>query len=132
MSGYTYKQNTGILSKNQYILKNASVTYIVNNPIYTETGFSYCYSGCNGKYKFVILLKERGGILRILPSTICYKIKIFIDSSDVYKENGSVVLDLSNIVGNIVEFEIEIDKKQTILLSRIVNKEIYQKLIEVK
>ena len=132
MNKQVYKQNTGVLSQNQNILKRSTVTFLVDRPTINETGFSYCYSRCNGKYRFNINVNETGGIFRILPSTACYKIKIFVDSSTVYKENGSIVLDLSNIIGNNIVFEIEIDKGQTILFSRIVDTETNTKLIEIK
>ena len=58
--------------------------------------------------------------------------KVFLNSSDVYKENGSIVLDLSNIIGNEIVFELEIDKNQTILISRIVNEKTNNVVIKVK
>ena len=132
MNKQVYKQNTGVLTQNQNILKRATVTFLVDEIVLNDTGFSYCYSRCNGKYRFNINMDEVGGSFKILPSTACYKIKIFIDSSYVYKDNGSIVLDLSNIIGNNIMFEIEIDKGQTILFSRIVDTEINNKLIEIK
>ena len=58
--------------------------------------------------------------------------KVFVNSSDVYKENGSIVLDLSNIIRNDIAFELEIEKNQTILISRIVNGQTNNLVIKVK
>ena len=132
MNKVIYKQNTGVLSINQNILKRSTVTFLVNEQIENNAEFSYCYSRCNNKYRFVITIKEKEGILRILPSTCSYKMNVCLNSSDVYKENGSIVLSLSNMIGNEAIFDIEIEKNQTILLSRIVNEEINNIVIKVK
>ena len=132
MNKVIYKQNTGVLSVNQSILKRSTISYLVNEVISESTEFSYCYSRCNGKYRFLVRVKEKEGILKLTPSTCSYKMKVFLNSSDVYKENGSIVLDLSNIIGNEIVFELEIDKNQTILISRIVNEKTNNVVIKVK
>lgn len=132
MNKVIYKQNTGVLSVNQNILKRSTISYLVNEVIDESTEFSCCYSRCNGKYRFLVRVKEIGGILKLTPSTCSYKMKVFLNSSDVYKENGSIVLDLSNIIGNEIVFELEIEKNQTILISRIVNEKMNNVVIKVK
>lgn len=132
MNKVIYKQNTGVLSVNQNILKRSTISYLVNEVIDESTEFSCCYSRCNGKYRFLVRVKEVGGILKLTPSTCSYKMKVFVNSSDVYKEDGSIVLDLSNMIVNDIAFELEIEKNQTILISRIVNGQTNNLVIKVK
>ena len=59
MNKVIYKQNTGVLSVNQNILKRSTISYLVNEVISESTEFSYCYSRCNGKYRFLVRVKEK-------------------------------------------------------------------------
>ena len=110
-----YKQNTGVLSKNQSILKRANVIFSINRSK-IDNDITYSISRCNGYYLLGINIK---GIdtLKITPSTSCYDVEVNVNQEDVYKENGGVVVNLNQILSNELCIKIKINQNESLLIS---------------
>ena len=110
-----YKQNTGVLSKNQSILKRANVIFSVNEST-TETNINYRLSRCNGCY-FLSLNVNEINYLTLTPSTSCYDIEVNVNQEAVYKENGSVIVNLNQVLIDELCIKIRINRNEAILIS---------------
>ena len=124
-----YKQNTGVLSKNQSILKRANVIFSINRSK-IDNDITYSISRCNGYYLLGINIK---GIdtLKITPSTSCYDVEVNVNQEDVYKENGGVVVNLNQILSNELCIKIKINQNESLLISYKGNR-IGKKVITLK
>ena len=110
-----YKQNTGVLSKNQSILKRANVIFSINRSN-IDNDMIYSISRCNGYYLLGINIK---GIdtLKLTPSTSCYDVEVNVNQEDVYKENGGVVINLNQVLSNELCIKIRIKRNEALLIS---------------
>ena len=110
-----YKQNTGVLSINQSILKRANVIFSINESN-IDNDIIYSVSRCNGYYLLGINTENINNI-RITPSTSCFNIEVNVNQEYVYKENGSVVINLNNQNMNSVCIKIVIKQNEAVLIS---------------
>ncbi len=110
-----YKQNTGVLSINQSILKRANVIFSINESN-IDNDIIYSVSRCNGYYLLGINIKNID-TLKITPSTSCYDLEVNVNQEDVYKENGGVVINLNNQNMNSVCIKIVIKQNEAVLIS---------------
>lgn len=110
-----YKQNIGVLSLNQNILKKAYTIFSVDESS-TDNYIRYNLSKCNGFYLLSLNI-EGISTLRITPSTSCYDITFNVNQEYVYKEDGSIVVNLNQISLNRIFIKIKINKKESLLLS---------------
>jgi hypothetical protein len=110
-----YKQNTGVLSKNQSILKRANVIFSINRSK-IDNDITYSISRCNGYYLLGINIKDID-TLKITPSTSCYDVEVNVNQEDVYKENGGVVVNLNQILSNELCIKIKINQNESLLIS---------------
>ena len=110
-----YKQNTGVLSINQSILKRANVIFSIDESV-IDNNIIYSVSRCNGYYLLGINIKNID-TLKITPSTSCYDLEVNVNQEDVYKENGGVVINLNQVLINELCIKIKINRNEAILIS---------------
>ena len=110
-----YKQNIGVLSINQSILKRANVIFSINESV-IDNNIIYSLSRCNGYYLLGINIKNID-TLKITPSTSCYDLEVNVNQEDVYKENGGVVINLNQVLTNELCIKLKVKRNETLLIS---------------
>ena len=124
-----YKQNIGVLSINQSILKRANVIFSINESN-IDNDIIYSVSRCNGYYLLGIYIKNID-TLKITPSTSCYDLEVNVNQEDVYKENGGVVINLNQVLTNELCIKLKIKRNESLLMSYNGNRS-GNKVIELK
>ena len=110
-----YKQNTGVLSINQSILKEANVMFSIDGTN-VDNNIYYHLSRCSGYYLLGIDI-EGINTIKITPSTSCFSIEAIVNQEDVYKEDGGVVVNLNQMLSNELCIKIKINKNESLLIS---------------
>ena len=110
-----YKQNTGVLSINQSILKEANVMFSIDGTN-VDNSIYYHLNRCSGYYLLGIDI-EGINTIKITPSTSCFSIEANVNQEDVYKEDGGVVVNLNQILSNELCIKIKINKNESLLIS---------------
>lgn len=120
MENYIYKQNTGVLSKNQNLITNSKVIFKVQN-IYLidSSNFRYdCYK-CNDCYRLEIYLDNPNvaSKFKVIISACDYQMWVHLNKEYVYKDRGSIVIDLNKKESNKIIIDLKISKGNAITLS---------------
>lgn len=120
MYTYVYKQNTGVLSKNQNFIVDSNVNFRVGCYTIKQTpDFKYNYYKCGDCYRLEIYLDNTNSLekLFLVPSSCDYQVWVHLNKEYVYKENGRIVINLRNIETNNISIELKIKKGTAITLS---------------
>lgn len=120
MESYIYKQNTGILSKNQSLITTSKVIFKVQNTnVISSLNFRYDYYKCDDCYRLEIYLDnpETASDLKLITSACDYKIWVHLNKEYVYKNRESIVIDVNKIENNKLIIDLKINKGNAITLS---------------
>ena len=115
MNTYIYKQNTGVLSKNQNVILTSTTRFRIKY-YDLEGNIKYSINKCGNCYR-ITFISDENGIVKITPSTADYQYYTFVPSEYVYKENGSIYVDLSASINRVMYVDINIRSNQTIMIS---------------
>ena len=121
MPNYIYKQYKGALSRNNIILKEVLVSFLIQYGTHPNPPFNFNvgYIKCGDCYRFKIYL-DNVELLKTLTldiSTCNYQMWIYTNEKYVYKDGGKIVIDLSSINSNEIWIDLKTKKETAIMLT---------------